>query len=258
MSPKKNEVKKSVWQKPTKPAPGDTTYIKELEEYIKASKLTDLEKFENFAKYTPRWSMMRFLTKYEMMQKILDVEGVIIEAGVYHGGGLMAWAQLSSILEPYNHQRHVIGFDTFEGFTSIDEKDGQENSKFKKVGAWSSPSYDDIARCAQIHDITRPMGQIPKVYLIPGDIMKTADQFIKQNPHTVVSLLYLDVDLYEPTKKMLEVFGPRMVKGSILAFDQINTSAFPGETLAVDEILGIKNLAIKRPTFGTSITYAVL
>ncbi|MBI4188157.1 MAG: class I SAM-dependent methyltransferase [Chloroflexi bacterium] len=238
--------------------PGDKQYIEELDKYIESSQLSNIEMFENFAKYIPRWSLMRFLTKYEMFKRILDVEGVIIEAGVYHGGGLMSWAQLSSILEPYNHQRHVIGFDTFEGFTSLAKQDGKESSKFKKVGAWSSASYDDLRRCAEIHDITRPMGQIPKVYLVPGDIMETAERFIKENPQTVVSLLYLDVDLYEPTKKMLEIFGPRMVKGSIIAFDQINTPAFPGETLAVDEILGISNLEIKRFPFGTSISYAVL
>lgn len=253
-----NKKRSSTWEKPTKPMPGDKQYIEELGKYIESSQLSNIEMFENFAKYIPRWSLMRFLTKYEMFKRILDVAGVIIEAGVYHGGGLMSWAQLSAILEPYNHQRHIIGFDTFEGFTSLADKDGSENPKFKKAGAWASTSYDDILRCSQIHDITRPMGQIPKVYLVPGDIMETAERFIKENPQTVVSLLYLDVDLYEPTKKMLEVFAPRMVKGSIIAFDQINTQAFPGETLAVDEMLGIRNLEIKRFPFGTSITYAIL
>lgn len=253
-----NKNASSTWEKPTKPVPGDDRYVKELEDYIGTTKLSNVEKFENFAKYTPRWSIMRFLTKYEMFKRILDVEGVIIEAGVYHGGGLMSWAQLSAILEPYNHQRHVIGFDTFEGFTSLADKDGPEDPKFKKVGAWASTSFDDILRCSQIHDITRPMGQIPKVYLAKGDVLETAERFIEENPHLVVSLLYLDVDLYEPTKKMLEVFAPRIAKGGIIVFDQINTKAFPGETLAVDEILGIRNLEIKRFPFGTSITYAVL
>ena len=245
---------------PTKPAPGDERYIKELQDYIIASSCPPLEfeKFENFAKYTPRWSIMRFLTKYEMFKIILDVQGVIIEAGVYHGGGLMSWAQLSAILEPYNHQRRVIGFDTFEGFTPPSNEDGPEHPNFKKVGAWASASFDDILRCTQIHDITRPMGQIPKVELIKGDVTETVERFIKDNPHVVISLLYLDVDLYTPTRKILEVLLPRIPKGGIIAFDQIDTKAFPGETVAVDEVIGIRNLEIKRFPFGTSITYAVL
>lgn len=246
------------WEKPTKPVPGDDRYVKELNEYIAASTLSDVEKFENFAMFTPRWSMMRFLTKYDMFKQILNVEGAIIEAGVFQGGGLMSWAQLSAILEPYNHKRCVIGFDTFEGFTSIADKDGPENPKFKKVGAWSSDSYENILRCSHIHDITRPMGQIPKVYLVKGDVLETAERFLKENSHLVIALLYLDVDLYEPTKKILEVFAPRMTKGSILAFDQINCKAFPGETLAVEETFGIRNLEIRAFPYGTSISYAVI
>jgi len=170
----------------------------------------------------------------------------------------MSWMQLSAILEPYNHQRRVIGFDTFEGFTSLADQDGLEDPRFKKVGAWASSSFEDILKCAKIHDITRPMGQVPKVQLVKGDVLETAERFIKDNPHLVISLLYLDVDLYEPTKKVLETLLPRVTKGGIIAFDQINTKGFPGETLAVDEILGIRNLEIKRFPFGTSITYAVI
>lgn len=243
---------------PTRSAPGDGSYVSQLEEYIAMSPWSGVEKFENFTKYVPRWSLMRFLTKYELFRKILDVQGAIIEGGVYQGGGLMAWAQLSAILEPYNHQRHVIGFDTFKGFSSIDEKDGAADPVYKEVGAWAADSFEDLSRSAQIHDISRPMGHIPKVELVKGDVMETADKFLEENPHTLVSLLYLDVDLYAPTRKLLEVFVPRMSKGAIVVFDQIDTIAYPGETLAVDEYFGIRNLEIQRFPFGTSITYAVL
>ena len=61
----------------------------------------------------------KFLTKYELFKQILNVNGSIVEAGVLHGGGTLAWAKLSSILEPTNHTRKIIGFDTFEGFPSV-------------------------------------------------------------------------------------------------------------------------------------------
>lgn len=242
----------------TAPMPGDHQYITELGKYIEDSAYSSVEKFENFAKYTPRWSMMRFLTKYEMFKKIIDVEGVIIEAGVFRGGGLMSWAQLSSILEPYNHQRRIIGFDTFAGFPSLTEQDGPLDSRFKDVGAWASNSHDDILRSASIHDITRPMGHIPKVRLIKGDVIETAESFLQDNPHTVISLLYLDIDLYEPTRELLEVLAPRVCKGGIIAFDEINTKFHPGETVAANEVIGVRNLAIKRFPFGTPISYAVI
>ena len=81
---------------------------------------------------------------------------------------------------------------------------------------------------------------------------------MKNNPHTVVSLLYLDFDIYKPTKIALENFVPRMPKGSIIAFDELNSKEWPGETQSVLETLGIKNLKIERFPFNTFISYVVL
>ena len=79
-----------------------------------------------------------------------------------------------------------------------------------------------------------------------------------RNPHTIVSLLYLDFDVYEPTRIALENFIPRMPKGAIIAFDELNAPNWPGETLAVLETVGIRNLRIERFQFDTLISYAVL
>ena len=73
-----------------------------------------------------------------------------------------------------------------------------------------------------------------------------------------LALLYVDLDLYEPTKAALEHLVPRMPKGSIIAFDQLNSSAWPGETTAVLQTLGIRNLRIERVPFETARSFAVL
>ena len=94
--------------------------------------------------------------------------------------------------------------------------------------------------------------------LVKGDATKTIPKYIKDNPHLVISLLYLDFDLYRPTKIALENFVPRMPKGAIIGFDEINMKAWPGETEAVLETLGIKNLRIKRSSFSSVSCYAVI
>ena len=81
---------------------------------------------------------------------------------------------------------------------------------------------------------------------------------IEANPHTVVSLLYLDFDLFEPTVTALKHFMPRMPKGSVLAFDELNQVQWPGETQAVLEEVGLQNLAIQRFPFTPALSYAVL
>jgi hypothetical protein len=49
-----------------------------------------------------------------------------------------------------------------------------------------------------------------------------------------------------------------MPKGAILAFDELNQSAWPGETLAVLNSMGIRNLRIQRFPFTPQLSYAIL
>ncbi|MDE2016823.1 MAG: hypothetical protein KGI57_03860, partial [Hyphomicrobiales bacterium] len=81
---------------------------------------------------------------------------------------------------------------------------------------------------------------------------------VKKNDHLVVALLYLDFDLYEPTKMAIETFVPRMPKGSIIAFDELNQKHWPGETRAVLDTVGLRNLRIRRFPFTPQISYAIL
>ena len=237
----------------------DTEYRSALEEFFPNSIGSNIEKLLNFPKYVPRPAIMKLLCKYEIYKNILNVQGSVIECGILFGGGLMTWAQFSTILEPMNHQRRIIGFDTFAGITTTQEGDkGETSSELYKSGDNKIESFQDIQECIRIHDIGRPLDHIEKVKLVQGDIKETVPQFIRDNPYLVVSLLYLDVVLYEPTIIALEYFVPRMPKGSIIGFDELNADAAPGETTAVIEKLGINNLHIQRPTFGTQISYAVI
>ena len=74
------------------------------------------KKLNNFSKYVPRQSIARFVTLFEIFKLQKNIKGSIVECGVHHGGSLMAFAKISSILEPYNFNRKIIGFDTFKGF----------------------------------------------------------------------------------------------------------------------------------------------
>lgn len=72
-----------------------------------------------------------------------------------------------------------------------------------------------------------------------------------------MSLLYLDFDVCEPTKTALKYFIPRMPKGSIIAFDELNSPHWPGETIAVLEELSLKDYKIERFPFNSYASYTV-
>ena len=235
----------------------DFDFLKNQNNYFSSNIGTNVEKLENFSKYVSRQSITYFLARYEIFKKILNVQGSIIECGVLFGGGLISFAQFSAIFEPINHQRKIIGFDTFSGFPNISKKDSSKVSDFSHRGGYGIDSYNDLKKCIKLYDSNRFLNHIPKVDLVKGDATKTIPQYLKKNPQTIISLLYLDFDLYEPTKVALENFVPRMPKGGVIVFDELNDAAFPGETLAVLDTLGIRNLKIQR-NFHTYMSYVVL
>jgi hypothetical protein len=170
----------------------------------------------------------------------------------------MTFAHLSSIFEPVNYTRKIMGFDTFAGFPNLTKDDKGSLSKFAKKGGFKVESYNDLKKSISLFDSNRFLGKIPKVELIKGDATKTIPKYIKENQHLIISLLYLDFDIYQPTKVAIENFLPRMPKGSIIVFDEINNPEFVGEPKAVLDTIGLSNLKIKRFSFNTFMSYAVL
>jgi hypothetical protein len=213
-----------------------------------------------FAKYARRQEITRFLARYEMFKMVQGIQGSIVECGVFAGQGLLSWAQISTILEPVGGAfRHVYGFDTFEGFPGVHAKDIRGSAELAwKAGDLKCDSYTDLLRCTELFDMNRFLPKFPKISLIKGDFMQTAGTFLEKNPHILVSLLYLDFDLYEPTKKGLEMFLPRMSKGAILAFDEINHPLWPGETLALLESVNIRDVKIQKFPFEINMSFIVL
>lgn len=229
-----------------------------LGDYFEHSVGSTVERLESFTKYVPRQKLTEFIAKYELFKKIINVEGSIIECGVYYGGGLMAFAQLSAIFEPVNHKRKIVGFDTFSGFTSLSEADEKAISNHSRLGGFAADSYEDLKTCIELFDSNRFLGHLPKISVVKGDIKETLPKYLNEHPHTLVSLLHLDMNVYEPTKVALEHLVPRMPKGAILFFDELNDGSWPGETAAVMETVGISNLRIQRLPFDASVAFAVI
>lgn len=236
----------------------DKEYYKELVEYWDSGIGGTLDKLRAFPKYVPFPEFPKFLAKYELFKKVLNVHGAIIECGVHRGGGVLTWGLLSSIFEPVNHIRKVVGFDTFEGFVDVSSSDVTTGNPQAAAGGLAVDSYNDINEAVRVFDIFRPLGHIRKIELVKGDARQTIPKYLEENPHLVVALLYLDFDLFEPTKKAIETLRSRMPKGSIIVFDELYIKQWPGETMAVAETLGIMNLKLERFPFHPQISYAVL
>ena len=257
------KIKTNVrWQVLETRTNAELEYLNALESYFENNKNeSTIEKLQNFPKYVPEKNLISFLSKSELFKKILDIHGAVIEGGILFGGSTMAWGHFSSIYEPINLTRKIIGFDTFEGFPGFDKKDetGEFGSKgeFGKVGAWSSNSYKDLQESIAIFDRLRFKNHHKKIELVKGDFVKTSKQYLKDNPHLVVALLYLDFDIYEPTKVALDLFYDRIPKGGIIAFDQLYYKDTPGDTIATLESVGLGSHKIQRFYWDPLLSYLV-
>ena len=228
-----------------------------LEAIFSASSDSVETKLENFPKYVRRQHLKRFLALYELFKLVLPLKGSIVECGVYKGFGLMSWAKLSAMLEPENLTRRIYGFDTFDGFAAVTDKD---QSQFQKTsqGELRADAYGELTKLIEQFDADRFLGHIRKVELVKGDITKTVPEFIKTHQHLLVSLLFLDCDLYEPTKIAVEQFLPHMPKGAVLAFDELDNPIWPGETRALLDAVGAHRFQLRRFEWDPYIAYAFI
>lgn len=214
-------------------------------------------KLASFSKYVRRQDITAFLSRYELFKLALPVKGSVVECGVFRGAGLMTWAKLSAVLEPANMMRRIYGFDTFSGFPAVGEKD-RSVVRETVEGELRSDSYQELLGLVDAYDGDRFLGHVPKVRLVKGDGIETIPAFLQDNPHLMVSLLFLDFDLYEPTVVALRHFLPRMPRGAVLAFDELDNPAWPGETLAMLDEVGAGRIRIRRNDFDPYIGYAVV
>ncbi|MBF0544817.1 MAG: class I SAM-dependent methyltransferase [Candidatus Riflebacteria bacterium] len=214
-------------------------------------------KLENFPKYVRRQHLKRFLALYELFKLALPVKGSVVECGVNRGFGLMAFAKLSTMLEPENLTRRIYGFDTFEGFPTVHEKDSNTVAE-PLVGGLKADSFEELNNLIKEYDKDRFLGHLDKVHLVRGDVEETIPKFLQDNPHLIISLLFLDLDLFEPTSVAIKNFLPRVPKGGIIAFDELDNPMWPGETLAALETVGIRNLELRRFEWDPYIAYAII
>ena len=228
---------------------------KEFLELFEECPIPNNQLLSNLGLYLNSKTLSRILFMNHIYQKIVSVQGVIMEFGVRWGQNLSLFAALRGIYEPFNRHRKIIGFDTFEGFPKIHDKDG--TSKMMKEGQLSlTEKYENyLEKILDCQEKDNPLSHIKKFILCKGDGANTIQKYFEQNPETIIALAYFDFDLYEPTRECLRAIKPRLVKGSILGFDELNDPDSPGETLALMEVFGLENIKLKRFPYTSRVSY---
>jgi len=227
-------------------------------EFFKSSPISDDQILSNLGLFLDSKNLSRLLFMNHIYQQIIDVQGIVIEFGTRWGQNLALFSAMRGIYEPFNRHRKIVGFDTFAGFPAIAPEDGE--SEIMKLGMASvTNGYADyLGQLLNLHEQANPLAHITKHELCIGDATAEIDRYLKEHPETIIALAYFDFDLYEPTRKCLEAIKPRLVKGSVVGFDELNDPDSPGETLALSEVFGLNNIKLKRFPYTSRTSYFIV
>lgn len=239
---------------------GEKRYFAEISDYFEQSSGTFTEKAHAVARFMPRQSFSYMLARIDVYKRILPLHGSVLDFGIHRGASFFTWLQLNAIYEPYNHNRKFIGFDSFAGFSALGAEDqGGEAISLKKQGGMAYPDgLEEIRRGIELFDLNRPLGHVKNAFVVDGDAVEGLSGYLDEHPETIVAMANFGLGLYRPTFELLSLLKPRLQKGSVLAFEELNQANWPGETKALYDVFAPNEIALRRDPICPHLSYMVV
>jgi hypothetical protein len=181
------------------------------------------------------------MTSVERLQVLIEavryidqnnIEGSLVECGVWRGGSMMAAALTLESLG--DRDRELYLYDTYEGMnapTSEDGKVAREKFSMRRIDDDSSEWCRSV-----LEEVTENLANTgyptERMHFIRGKVEETLPD---QAPAGEIALLRLDTDWYESTRREMLHLYPKLVRGGILILDDYDY--WQGCRQAVDEYL---------------------
>lgn len=196
------------------------------------------EDFEELYEKTKEYTMTsseRMYAIYKAIEylEVNNIQGDIVECGVWRGGSIMLTSYALKRLK--NTKRNMYLFDTFAGMTEPSDADKTvyDNASARDIwnkqvlpkgNEWCYASIDDVK--SNVYSTGYPK---ERFIFVKGDVVNT----LKKTVPNHIALLRLDTDWYKSTKRELEVLFPRLVHGGVIIIDDYGH--WKGAREAVDE-----------------------
>jgi hypothetical protein len=184
----------------------------------------------------------KLLARTLLLEQVKDVPGDIIECGVFKGTGIFTFLKLKRYLSP-NTGKKVIGFDFFDTDSLISSLSDQDKEAMSVLFKQRGFSHEDSFHKYLSKLIESNGFQDYEYDLVKGDVSKTLPQYLESRPGLKISMLYLDLDLAEPTYDVLCSAWDRMSKGGIVVFDEYAFHQW-SESQGVDKFFEDKDVEI--------------
>ena len=158
-------------------------------------------------------SFYKLLVCFELLKKVKRTKGDIIEFGVWNGNNLLTIKKMADFLKL---KKKIYGYDHFNGMPS-NSRDYKRNSF---IGELALVKY------------FIQFFKLKNIILIKDDIKNLVNH---KHKFKKLSLVYIDCDLYDTTKNILNILAPKLQKGGLIVFDEGNKGKASGETKALRE-----------------------
>lgn len=214
------------------------------------------DSFNNFIFSKDRNIFNKLYSRFYFYDRTQHLLGDIVECGVFKGSGLFSWMKMLDMNEP-NSIKKVIGFDFFDPnfVENIVNKTDKETMK-QVFDRCSGLSVDEISLSGVKNKLDAAEFKNLKYELIAGDISVTTRKFVDERPGFRISILYMDLDLDEPTYNTLNNLWDRVVTGGIVVFDEHTYHSW-SESNAVDRFVREKGLTVHRTNVQTPTAYII-
>lgn len=214
------------------------------------------DSFNNFIFSKDRNVFNKLYSKYQFYEMTKHLHGDIVECGVFKGSGLLSWLKILDINEPHSIKK-VVGFDFFDPDFVNDMPDGVDKDTMKQVfDRVKDLNLNDVSLEGIRNKIINSGFSEDKFELIKGDIKDTSTNYVTKRPGMRISVLYLDMDLYEPTYHALKMFWNNVVSGGVVVFDEYAYHSW-SESDAADQFVKENNLTLTKMNMKAPTAYIV-
>lgn len=239
--------KKSKFSSETTASDLQMDFRQQLALSFEQSPLDTEDKLFNLGLYVRSALLTKFLVMNDLYKRVKNAPGILVEFGIWYGQNLVLLENLRAIHEPFNKQRKIVGFDTFEGYRGFSNND-KKSQIFDPNSYSTGKDYKKYLRdLLEIHEGNNAFGHTRNVHeLVEGNVINTVPAYFEKNQQDLVAFAYFDMGLYEPTKKCLDVIMDRLVPGSVILFDELCWKEAPGETIAFREVFAGKKYKLEK------------
>jgi O-methyltransferase len=188
--------------------------------------------------------LTQFVDNLAMVDRFKNVQGCVVECGVWRGGMSAAMSELCG------KDRKYFLFDSFEGLPPANSNDGKDAVDWQK-NKDSKFYYDNCKAEIQYARTAMEMAGIKNAQFVQG--------WFNETLHTIdpgpIAILRLDADWYDSTMTCLNEYYPKVSPGGLILIDDYNF--WEGCSKAVHDYFSKHNLSDRIHQTENGVAYII-